>query len=71
MAWMLLWRASIASQKLQDGAKKKDTAFYEGQIKSARFFINTILPVTIGKMETIIEGEAAAVEISDAGFGGL
>ena len=28
MGWMLLWRAVVASQKLGNGAKKKDTSFY-------------------------------------------
>ena len=71
MAWMLLWRAVVASQKLNNGAKKKDIAFYEGQLKTADFFIQTELPLTMGKMEAIQGGCAAAIEISDDGFGGL
>jgi hypothetical protein len=49
MAWMLLWHAVAASQKMEDGVKKKDLLFYEGQIKSAEFFIQGELPVTMGK----------------------
>ncbi len=71
MAWMLLWRAVVASQKLNNGAKKKDIAFYEGQLKTAEFFIRTELPLTMGKMEAIQGGCKAAMEISDEGFGGL
>ncbi len=71
MAWMLLWRAVVASEKLTGKPKKKDVAFYEGQIKTAEFFINTELPLTNGKMEAIQGGCAAAIEISDDGFGGL
>ncbi len=37
-AWLLLWRASIAAQNLENGDRKKDVAFYEGQIKSVEFF---------------------------------
>ena len=70
MAWMLLWRATIAAQKLEQGAKKKDVAFYEGQLKSAEFFINVLLPVTLGKMEAILGNNGAAIEISEASFGG-
>ena len=70
MAWMLLWRATIAAQKLEQGAKKKDVAFYEGQLKSAEFFINVLLPATLGKMEAILGNNGAAVEISEASFGG-
>jgi len=71
MAWMLLWRAMVASEKLAAKPKKKDIAFYEGQIKTAEFYIHSELPVTLGKMDAIVGGTPAAVEISDAGFGGL
>jgi alkylation response protein AidB-like acyl-CoA dehydrogenase len=71
MAWMLLWRAVVASEKLTAKPKKKDIAFYEGQIKTAQFFIQTELPLTSGKMDAIQGGCAAAIEISDEGFGGL
>jgi hypothetical protein len=71
MAWMLLWRAVVASEKLAGKPKKKDVAFYEGQIKTAEFFIYTELPLTSGKMEAIKGGCAAAIEIADDGFGGL
>lgn len=70
MAWMLLWRAKIAAQKLEEGAKKKDTPFYEGQLKSAEYFINVLLPVTLGKMKAILANSGAVVEISEASFGG-
>lgn len=70
MSWMLLWRATIAAQQLQKGAKKKDAAFYEGQLKSAEFFYHSILPVTLGKIETILATNGAAVDISEDSFGG-
>ncbi|GBC62556.1 acyl-CoA dehydrogenase [Desulfonema ishimotonii] len=70
MAWMLLWRASIAAQKLEKGAKKKDTPFYEGQMAGARFFIRTVLPVSLGKMDVISGGDSIAADISDDAFGG-
>ena len=70
MAWMLLWRAALAKQKLDGGAKKKDIDFYEGQLKTAEFFIQTILPTTHGKMNSIVKSNGSAVEISEAAFGG-
>jgi alkylation response protein AidB-like acyl-CoA dehydrogenase len=70
MAWMLLWRATVADQKLTAGINKKDRAFYDGQIKAAEFFINTELPVTMGKMNAIEAASAAAIEIEDDAFGG-
>jgi len=71
MAWMLLWRASVAKEKLTGKAKKKDIPFYEAQIQTAEFFIRTVLPVTFGKMDAILDASDAAVEISESGFGGL
>jgi len=70
MAWMLLWRATIASQKLEKKPGKKDAAFYNGQIKSAEFFIYSILPITFGKMKAILAMNGAAVEIEEDSFGG-
>lgn len=69
MAWMLLWRATVATEKLAGKPAKKDIDFYEGQIKSAQFFIEAILPVTFGKMKSILQGSDAAVTISEAAFG--
>jgi hypothetical protein len=70
MAWMLLWRAAIAARELENKAGKKDAAFYEGQIKSAEFFIYSILPITLGKMEAILTTNDAAVKINEDSFGG-
>lgn len=70
LGWMLLWRAVISARALEKKVKKKDIAFYNGQQKSAEFFINTILPITHGKMKAILAIDGAAVEIEEAGFGG-
>jgi hypothetical protein len=69
-AWLLLWRASIAAQNLENGARKKDVAFYEGQIKSVEFFAHSILPVSLGKMNVILAADSTAVNISEDAFGG-
>ncbi len=71
MAWMLLWRAVVAAPKLAAGPKKKEAAFYEGQFKTAEFFINTVVPKTNGEMDAILKTSPAAMEISDDSFGGL
>ena len=70
MAWMLLWRATLAANKLAGGAKKKDKMFYAGQLKSAEYFIFSILPITFGKMESILATNGAVVEIEEDAFGG-
>jgi hypothetical protein len=69
VGWMLLWRARIAAEALAAGGKEKDAAFYEGQIKSAEFFTQVMLPVTIGKMESILSGSSVAVDITEEAFG--
>jgi len=83
MAWMLLWRASVAApllEKLAGGfdpdarrtaaEKNKNAAFYEGQVRSAEYFIQSVLPVTYGKMKAIMNSCGATVEIPEASFGG-
>jgi hypothetical protein len=70
LAWMLLWRATLAASKLEKNARKGDVAFYQGQLKSAEYFISSILPITFGKMNAILATNGAAVEISEASFGG-
>ena len=81
-AWMHLWRASIAAPKLAQkvgsldkdavaakALKNKDAAFYAGQIESAKFFINTLLPSSYGKMDAIFEGDTSVEDILDVSFG--
>ncbi|UCF90364.1 MAG: acyl-CoA dehydrogenase [Desulfobacterales bacterium] len=70
MAWMLLWRATLAAEKLAQGANAKDRSFYAGQLKSAEFFISSILPITGGKMEAIQASNSAVIEIEEDSFGG-
>ncbi|MEE4359840.1 MAG: acyl-CoA dehydrogenase [Desulfococcaceae bacterium] len=70
MAWMLLWRACAAAQSLEKGAKKKDIFFYDGQLKSARFFIKSVLPLSMGKAETILESDDTVMQMSEDAFGG-
>jgi len=70
MAWLLLWRAAIAANQLANGAKKKDIAFYQGQVKSAEYFCEAILPITHGKMQAVLNTSAAPIAIEEASFGG-
>jgi hypothetical protein len=81
-AWMHLWRASVAAPKFirktgslereavaAKAAKNKDATFYTIQIQSAKFFINTLLPSTYGKMEAIFEGDSCVEDILEVSFG--
>ncbi len=81
-AWMHLWRALVAAPKLAKkagsldpetvaakAAKNKDAAFYAGVMASARFFINTLLPITFGKMDAISAADTCVEEILNVSFG--
>ncbi len=83
MAWMLLWRGVAAAPKLEklvghlDGKERKkkilnnkEAAFYQGQLKTAEYFIHSILPVTLGKMEAVRTGNAAIIDMPVPSFGG-
>jgi len=83
VAWMLLWRAVVATSRLKellDDAeedakrekigKNRTVAYYEGQLKSAEYFIHTVLPVIRGKLDSIATCNNAIVEIPTIAFGG-
>ena len=67
---MLLWRAKIAQARLESKVKQKDKDFYRGQIQSASFFIGGILPITVGKIRSILNFGGSVIDIDDAAFGG-
>lgn len=69
MGWMLLWRAFVAFEALQKGAKKKDRAFYQGQILGCEYFMANCLPLTMGRMDVLEALNGAAVKIADLSFG--
>lgn len=84
MGWMLLWRAVVAFPKLDDIlknvdekkrqhkiAKDKNAAFYDGQIKTATYFINCVLPIALGRMKAIRGFDTAVLDMEDRSFGGL
>ena len=69
MAWMMLWRAVIASRQREVVKKKKERLFYEGQLKTAAYYVFSILPETMGKMKGIAAGDGSVVEMDEASFG--
>jgi hypothetical protein len=83
LAWMHLWRATLALPRLNDLVgglsgkareeelgRNKEAAFYDGQLHTASYFINSLLPVTLGKMEAITGGDSSVISIHEASFGG-
>ncbi len=67
MAWMLLWRAVVASEKLEK-AKKKDKPFYAGMLKSLDFYVESQLPITLGRFAALMNTSSVAVDIEDNMF---
>ncbi|MBI5845878.1 MAG: acyl-CoA dehydrogenase [Deltaproteobacteria bacterium] len=83
VAWMQLWRATVAKPKLEailKGAtgedkkaliaKNREAAFYDGQVKGCEYFINSILPITFGKMAAVKGSTSTVMDMDDASFGG-
>ncbi len=68
MGWMHLWRAFAAVKALEKKTKKKDKIFYQGVITCARFYIETVLPVTKGKMASVQALSDAALFMDEASF---
>lgn len=84
LAWMLLERAAISFPKRaalvkentpeaiqQAVASNRNAAFYDGQIRTATWFIRSVLPVTMGKVAALNNSSRAAVQIDEKGFGSL
>ena len=67
IAWLELWRALVAAPKLET-AKKQDVAFYQGQVKTAEYFITYVLSSTMGKMEALKSNISSIMEMPDAAF---
>ncbi len=71
VAWMLLWRAALISEKQTISTQKSNSSFEQGQILSAEFFLRTQLPVTIGKLKAVQDGSTAVTDMTEASFGGM
>lgn len=67
MAWLELWRAVTAQPKI-GSAKKKDAAFYQGQVTTATYFIQWVLPATLGKMDALKGNIPAIMEMPEDAF---
>jgi Acyl-CoA dehydrogenases len=85
LGWMHLWQLTIVYKKFQTLCGENNAhapvelkklinenaaaAYYSGKIHSARFFINTILPIQEGKVKSILIDDFSPVEIEERSFG--
>ena len=69
MGWMHLWRAAVAAESLQnDKVKDKDKAFYTGQVKTAQFYLTSLFPAALGKMDGVAALNTAVMEMPEEAF---
>ncbi len=82
MGWMHLWRGVVAVPKIEKltgnldpidrremAIKNKEIAFYEGILTSAEYFINVVLPITGGKINSISSISDSMIKMPDTSFG--
>ncbi|MCP4718997.1 MAG: acyl-CoA dehydrogenase, partial [Desulfobacteraceae bacterium] len=69
LGWMHLWRAMTASHCFDIATKEKDKSFYQGIITSAIFYIETVLPITHGRMMSVQGLSSAALDMEEQAFG--
>ncbi|PID77907.1 MAG: acyl-CoA dehydrogenase [Deltaproteobacteria bacterium] len=67
MAWALAEKAAVAQEKLEK-AKKKDLPFYEGQVITARFFYEVLLPTAMGRMDAVKNTSGTVMAMPEAAF---
>ncbi|HDP24813.1 MAG TPA: acyl-CoA dehydrogenase [Deltaproteobacteria bacterium] len=85
-AWLLLWQAGIAQEKLVrlcsdkgvDSAdadallalirENKDAAFYDGKVKTAKYFIKHVLPEVEATAKAIKSEDLSIMEIAQESF---
>ena len=64
--WQLARSALVAQQRLSEG--KGDKAFYEGKIKTARFYADHVLTQAPALRNTIVHGAAAVMALTEEQF---
>jgi len=68
IGWLLLRQAEIATARLDGGAGRPDTAFYQGKVAAAAFFAATVLP-ELAARRAVTEGtNLDLMELDEAAF---
>ena len=67
-AWLLLWEAGVAKEKLALPVSGPDKAFYEGKVATARYFIKHVLPEADAAAKAIKSEDLSMMEIADEAF---
>jgi alkylation response protein AidB-like acyl-CoA dehydrogenase len=67
MAWALADKAAVAQVALEK-AKKKDIPFYEGQVTTAKYFYEVLLPAAMGRMDAVKNTSSSVMDMPEGGF---
>ncbi|MDJ0925339.1 MAG: acyl-CoA dehydrogenase [Acidimicrobiia bacterium] len=67
IGWLMLRHAEVALEALPE-ADKRDVAFYEGKIASARFFTRHALPKTKVRREAAEQEDGTLMDMADEAF---
>lgn len=83
LAWMHLWSLTITLPKMNEIvgdsqgeerqkmlAEDQEAAFYSGKVLSSQFFLGVEMPKYVGRIESILKGEAASIKASEEIFTG-
>jgi alkylation response protein AidB-like acyl-CoA dehydrogenase len=69
VAWMLLWQAAAAHEKLNaGGVSEADIPFLGSKINTAKFFIGSVLPQVTGRLDAIQRNDEAFLRMEAAYF---
>jgi alkylation response protein AidB-like acyl-CoA dehydrogenase len=65
-----LWArmAKVALEKQANGASGAEKAFYDAKVRTARFYMQRLLPRSAGHFATLMAGGASMMEFPDAAF---
>lgn len=69
LGWIFLWQATIAQRKLlTHKVAPSESSFYEEKILTARFYLGTMLPAVLGKMDAISRNDRSLLEMRHSAF---
>lgn len=71
LAYLWARMAKVAQQKLADGGtglSAEERAFYDAKLRTARFFVERLLPRTSGHFANLMSGSCTMMEFPDSAF---
>ncbi|KAB2962965.1 MAG: acyl-CoA dehydrogenase [Thermoanaerobaculia bacterium] len=71
LAYLWARMAKVAQQKLADGGtglSAEERAFYDAKLRTARFFVERLLPRTSGHFANLMSGSRTMMEFPDSAF---